>query len=180
MDHGIGEQASGDALDGQGVTPEEGARKQADGGRGKDDPQTEAEEARHRGAGGALAHPAEAKAAKEDGKEEGTDADGLEDKVGQPRSGEAGPVVGRAGGQARGESGGGVRRGGVVADRVGGGVGRGVGGQREEEEAGEDQHHEAEYLVEAAVAGWSRDQPEWFHGGKRGARTSFDPRLERA
>ena len=86
------------------MTPEESAGKQADGGRGEDDPQAEAEEARHCGAGGALAHPAEAKAAEEDGQEEGTDADGLEDEIGEPCSGEAGPVVGRAGGQARGES----------------------------------------------------------------------------
>ena len=77
LDHGIGEEASGDAFDGQGVTPEESAGKQADGGRGKDDPQAEAEEARHCGAGGALAHPAEAKAAKKDGQEEGGNADGL-------------------------------------------------------------------------------------------------------
>ena len=56
------------------------------------------------------------------------------------------------------------------ADRVRGGVGGRVGGQREEEQRGGDQQHEAEDLVEAAVAGWSRDQPEWFHGGKRGAR----------
>ena len=170
LHHGIGEQAPGDALDGQGVTPEEGARKQADGGRGEDHPQTEAEQARHRRAGGTLAHPAEAKPAQDDGKEEGGDADGLEDEVGEPCSGQAGPVVGRAGGQASGEPGGGARAGGQSAHRVCGGVGGRVGGQREEEKRGGDQQHEAEDLVEAAVAGWSRDQPEWFHGGKRGAR----------
>ena len=26
-------------------------------------------------------------------------------------------------------------------------------------------HDEPEYLFSAAVAGWGRDQPEWFHGG---------------
>ena len=117
LHHGIGEEAPGDSLDGQGVTPEECARKQADGRRSEDDPQTEAEEARHRGAGGTLAHPAEAKPSQDDGQEEGGDADGLEDEVGEPRSGQAGPVVGRARGQAGGEPGGVARAGGEIRRR---------------------------------------------------------------
>ena len=86
--------------------------QQADGGRREDDPKAEAEETRLGGAGGALAHPAEAEAAKDDGQEEGGDADGLEDKVGEPGADEAGPVVRLAeelGPEARAEAGAGVR-----------------------------------------------------------------------
>ncbi len=132
VDHGIGQQAASNALDGQGVTPEEGTRKQADGRRREDHPQAESQEARHRRSGGTLSHPAEAKPAEDDGQEEGGDADGLEDEVGQPCSGQTSPVVGRTRSQTRGQSGGVAGARGESAYGVRGGVGWGVGEQREE------------------------------------------------
>ena len=95
VDHRVGEQAAGDAFDGQRVAPVEGVREQADGGWREDDPEAEAEETRHGRAGGALAHPAEADTAEDDGQQESGDADGLEDEVGEPGADEAGPVVRR-------------------------------------------------------------------------------------
>ena len=43
VDQGVREQAAGDAFDGQSVAPVEGAREQADGGGGEDDPEAKAE-----------------------------------------------------------------------------------------------------------------------------------------
>ena len=108
-----------------------------------------------------MAHPAEADAAEDDGQEEGRDSDGLENDVGEPRSGEAGPV---GGGEAVGEMPGRVDPGNGAAYRVGGGVGRSVGGEGEKEQTRRDDDYEPKDLVEAAIAGWSGDQPEWFHG----------------
>ena len=93
VDHRVGEQAAGDAFDGQGVAPEKvcGSRPRAAGAKTIQRPRPS--EAGRGGAGGALAHPAEADAAEDDGEEECGDADGLEDGVGEPGADEAGPVV---------------------------------------------------------------------------------------
>ncbi len=92
-DHRVGEEAAGDAFDGKGVAPEDAVGEQADCGGREDDPKGEAEHAGACGAGGALAHPAEADAGEDDGQEEGGDADGLQDGVGDPGAENAGPVL---------------------------------------------------------------------------------------
>jgi hypothetical protein len=82
-------------------------------------------------AGGTLAHPAEAKPCEDNGQKEGSNADGLQDEVGQPCANQSGPVVGRASSKAGGQTGGVVHAGGESADCVRGGVGWRVGGQCE-------------------------------------------------
>jgi len=93
--HGVGEQASGDALDRQRVTPVEGSRQQANGRRREDDPQRQSDHAGHGRAGGALAHPAPPDPSQKDRQQKRGDADGLQDSIRQPCSDQAGPVVGR-------------------------------------------------------------------------------------
>jgi hypothetical protein len=158
MHHGVGQQAASNTLKGQRLTPVEGVREQSDGRRREDDPQAKAEEARHGRAGRALPHPAPAKPAQQDRQQERGDADGLEDQIGQPCADQAGPVMClpvEFSAETAAQAGAGMRARGESAQRVRGGIGGSVGSQRQQEQSGAGQHHEADDLVEPPVASWS-------------------------
>jgi len=150
VQHGIGQKTAGDTFNGKRVSPVESAGQQTEGCGSEDDPHGQAGKASPGRAGGALAHPANTDAADDDGEKEGRDADGLQQQVGEPRTCEASPVV---------------RSGATAGDGIGRRVTGRVAGDGEQQQHGAGDDYKAQDLVESAIAGWRRNEPEWFHEG---------------